>query len=61
MLDTALQATINAPPTREKNQGGIAGIFIARDTDFSEAHKLHITGEPLGFHDNGDIRIRPRR
>lgn len=42
--DTALQASINIPPTLEKNQGGTVAIFVAKDLDFSDVYDLRVTG-----------------
>ena len=48
VADTALQATINIPPTLEKHQGGNVAIFVARDLDFSDIYNLRVTGGASG-------------
>jgi type IV secretion system protein VirB10 len=48
VADTALQATINIPPTLEKNQGDNVAIFVARDLDFSDVYNLRLTGAAHG-------------
>jgi type IV secretion system protein VirB10 len=44
VADTALQASINIPPTLEKNQGDNIAIFVAYDLDFSDVYNLRVTG-----------------
>ena len=44
VADTALQASINIPPTLEKNQGDNVAIFVAKDLDFSDVYNLRVTG-----------------
>jgi type IV secretion system protein VirB10 len=48
VADTALQASINIPPSLEKNQGDNIAIFVAHDLDFSDVYKLHVTGAADG-------------
>lgn len=40
LANTALQASINIPPTLYKNQGDRVNIFVARDLDFSGIYAL---------------------
>lgn len=40
--NTALQASINIPPTLTKNQGDTVTIFVAKDLDFSDIYSLRI-------------------
>jgi type IV secretion system protein VirB10 len=48
LADTSLRATINIPPTLEKNQGDNIAIFVAKDLDFSDIYKLLYTGYDYG-------------
>ena len=43
--DTALQASINIPPSLDKNQGATVAIFVAKDLDFSDVYDLRVTGD----------------
>ncbi|EJC80771.1 type IV secretory pathway, VirB10 component [Rhizobium leguminosarum bv. trifolii WSM2297] len=45
-VDTALEATVNIPPTLKKDQGDAVSIFVARDLDFSEIYELKATTAP---------------
>jgi len=40
MANTALENTINIPPTLYKNQGDIVGIYVNKDVDFSKVYRL---------------------
>lgn len=42
IANTALQSTINLPPTLTKNQGDNVSIFVARDLNFSHVYKLSL-------------------
>jgi type IV secretion system protein VirB10 len=40
LAEKVLDSTINIPPLIYQNQGGIVGIYIARDVDFSTVYDL---------------------
>jgi type IV secretion system protein VirB10 len=48
LAEKVLDSTINIPPLIYQNQGGIVGIYVARDIDFSSVYELQPTAmEPL--------------
>jgi type IV secretion system protein VirB10 len=40
LAEKVLESTINIPPLLYQNQGGIVGIYVARDVDFSSVYEL---------------------
>ena len=40
LAEKVLDSTINIPPLVYQNQGGIVGIYVARDADFSSVYEL---------------------
>jgi type IV secretion system protein VirB10 len=40
LAEKVLDSTINIPPLIYNNQGGIVGIYVARDVDFSSVYEL---------------------
>lgn len=40
LAEKVLDSTINIPPLIYQNQGGIVGIYVARDIDFSSVYAL---------------------
>jgi type IV secretion system protein VirB10 len=40
LAEKVLESTINIPPLIYQNQGGIVGIYVARDVDFSTVYEL---------------------
>jgi type IV secretion system protein VirB10 len=48
VANTALQNTINIPPTLTKNQGDTVSLFVAHDLDFSGVYQLQVRGTDTG-------------
>lgn len=40
LAEKVLDSTVNIPPLLYQNQGGIVGIYVARDVDFSSVYEL---------------------
>ncbi len=47
LAEKVLDSTINIPPLIYQNQGGIVGIYVARDVDFSSVYALKPTASML--------------
>lgn len=43
VANTALENTINIPPTLTKNQGDVVSLIVAHDLDFSNVYKVEVT------------------
>ena len=43
LAEKVLDSTINIPPLIYQNQGGLVGIYVARDVDFSPVYELKPT------------------
>jgi type IV secretion system protein VirB10 len=43
LAEKVLDSTINIPPVIYQNQGGIVGIYVARDVDFSSVYELRVS------------------
>jgi type IV secretion system protein VirB10 len=48
IANTALQNSINIPPTLRKNQGDTVSVFVAQDLDFSAVYRLNLAGAGNG-------------
>jgi len=48
VANTALQNSINIPPTLTKNQGDTVSLFVAHDLDFSGVYQLQVNGAGRG-------------
>jgi type IV secretion system protein VirB10 len=46
LAEKVLDSTISIPPLIYQNQGGIVGIYVARDVDFSSVYELQPTALP---------------
>jgi type IV secretion system protein VirB10 len=40
LAEQVLATTINIPPLLYQNQGGVVGVYVARDLDFSSVYEL---------------------
>ena len=40
MAEMVLASTINIPPLIYANQGGVVGVYVSRDIDFSSVYRL---------------------
>ena len=40
LAEKVLDTTINIPPLLYQNQGGVVGVYVARDIDFSTVYEL---------------------
>jgi type IV secretion system protein VirB10 len=48
VANTALQNSINIPPTLTKNQGDTVSLIVAHDLDFSNVYRLQVGGQGGG-------------
>jgi type IV secretion system protein VirB10 len=48
IANSALQSSINIPPTLRKNQGDTVSVFVAQDLDFSAVYRLNMAGQSNG-------------
>jgi type IV secretion system protein VirB10 len=55
VANTALENSINIPPTLTKNQGDTVSLFVAHDLDFSGVYQLQVNGSGNGI-GNGNGR-----
>lgn len=48
VANTALENTINIPPTLTKNQGETVALIVAHDLDFSDVYRLQLNNTGPG-------------
>ncbi len=48
LAEKVLESTISIPPLIYQNQGGVVGIYVARDVDFSTVYELRPTADGPG-------------
>jgi type IV secretion system protein VirB10 len=48
VANTALENSINIPPTLRKNQGDTVSVVVAQDLDFSAVYRLKTAGQTNG-------------
>jgi type IV secretion system protein VirB10 len=48
IANTALENSINIPPTLRKNQGDTVSVFVAQDLDFSGVYRLRLGAQANG-------------
>jgi type IV secretion system protein VirB10 len=48
VANTALENSINIPPTLRKNQGDTVSVVVAQDLDFSAVYRLKLAGQTYG-------------
>ena len=53
IANTALQNSINIPPTLTKNQAETVALFVAHDLDFSDVYKLQVNNPAPAGGSNG--------
>ena len=53
IANTALQNSINIPPTLTKNQGETVALIVAHDLDFSDVYKLQVNNLTTAGGSNG--------
>ncbi len=54
IANTALQNSINIPPTLTKNQAETVALFVAHDLDFSDVYKLQVNNPATAGGSNGN-------